>query len=94
MKKMNSTPWAFLDAWRGKSFNGEWPTLPEMFRITTERYPDRPCFTAFEPDRVTLTYSQVLDRVEGLARWLHQQGVSRGDRVAVTGKNSPEWAVA
>jgi long-chain acyl-CoA synthetase len=27
-------PWAFLNDFRGKAFSGEWPTLPEMFRIT------------------------------------------------------------
>jgi long-chain acyl-CoA synthetase len=29
-----------------------------------------------------------------VARWLSGKGIRRGDRVAVTGKNSPEWAVA
>ncbi len=93
MKLIERKPWAFLDAWRGKTFTGEWPTLPEMFRISAERFSDRPCFTSFEPDRVTLTYAEALARVETLAAWLHAEGVRHGDRVAVSGKNSPEWAV-
>jgi len=93
MKRVERKPWAFLDAWRGKAFSGEWPTLPEMFRISVERFSDRPCLTAFEPDRVTLTYREALVKIERLAGWLAAQGVKRGDHVAVSGKNSPEWAV-
>jgi len=87
-------PWAFLNDYRGKAFSGEWPALPEMFRITVSRYPQRPCFTVYEPDRVSLNYTEALRRVEALARWLHSKGIRKGDRLAVTGKNSPEWTVA
>ncbi|HPS45057.1 MAG TPA: AMP-binding protein, partial [Treponemataceae bacterium] len=93
MKLAERKPWAFLDAWRGTAFTGEWPTLPEMFRITVERFPDRPCFTSFDPDRVSLTYREALAKIETLAAWLQSQGVRKGDHVAVSGKNSPEWAV-
>jgi len=89
------TPWAFLDEFRGTYFNGEWPTLPEMFRITTKRYGERPCLTVYEGDeRISLTYNEALQKIDTLARWLHVQGIRKGDKVAVTGKNSPEWAVA
>ncbi|MDR2922484.1 MAG: AMP-binding protein [Treponema sp.] len=87
-------PWAFLEDYRGKAFSGEWPTLPEMFRITASRYPDSACFTVFEPERVSLNYTETLSFIEALARWLRNEGINRGDRVAVTGKNAPEWAVA
>ncbi|PKL09630.1 MAG: long-chain fatty acid--CoA ligase [Spirochaetae bacterium HGW-Spirochaetae-7] len=87
-------PWKFLDDYRGSAFSGQWPTLPELFRITASRYPDRACFTVYDPDRVTLTYSQALARVEKLAAFLASEGVKYGQKVAVTGKNSPEWAVA
>ena len=74
MKKTKQvTPWAFLDEWRGKAFSGEWPTLPEMFRITVERFPDRPCFTDFNPGKHTLTYKEVLANVERLAAWLSKK---------------------
>lgn len=93
--KTATTPWTFLDEYRGTYFNGEWPTLPEMFRITTKRYGERPCFTVYEGDeRISLTYAEALQKIEALARWLHAQGIRKGDKVAVTGKNSPEWAVA
>jgi len=93
--KSATTPWAFLDEYRGTYFTGEWPTLPEMFRITTKRYGDRPCFTIYEGDeRISLTYNEALKKIEAVSRWLYSQGIRIGDKVAVTGKNSPEWAVA
>jgi long-chain acyl-CoA synthetase len=87
-------PWAFLEDYRSKAFSGEWPTLPETFKITASRYPQRACFTVFEPERVSLNYTETLAYIEAVARWLHNEGISRGDRIAVTGKNSPEWAIA
>jgi long-chain acyl-CoA synthetase len=87
-------PWAFLNEYRGKSFEGQWPTLPEMFMITASRFGERPCFTIYEPDRVSLNYTQALALVRAVARWLSGRGIRRGDRVAVTGKNAPEWTVA
>ncbi|MDR1286023.1 MAG: AMP-binding protein [Treponema sp.] len=86
--------WGFLEEFRGKYFTGQWPTLPEMYRITVFRFGERPCFTIYEPDRISLTYRESLARIEAVARWLHEKGIRRGDKVAVTGKNSPEWAVA
>ncbi|MDR3311570.1 MAG: AMP-binding protein [Spirochaetaceae bacterium] len=85
-------PWTFLDEWRGKSFVGEWPTLPELFTINTARFNERPCFVDFVPEKVTYTYRQVLDRCHTLASWMIAQGVQKGDHVAVCGKNGSEWA--
>jgi long-chain acyl-CoA synthetase len=87
-------PWEFLNDYRGKAFSGEWPTLPEMFKITVSRYPQRACFTIYEPNRISLNYTESLKLIEAIARWLHNKGIRRGDRVAVTGKNAPEWTVA
>lgn len=93
MYEIRKKPWAFLDAWRGKKFHGEWPTLPELVEITAERFPERNCLTVFEPDRITLTYTETLVKIRKLAGWLAANGVKKGDHVALSGKNSPEWAV-
>ena len=93
MNETSKRPWAFLDAWRGKKFTGEWPTLPEMFEITAERFPDRNCLTVFEPDRITLTYRETLAAIKKLAGWLTAHGVKKGTHIAVSGKNSSEWAI-
>jgi len=87
-------PWEFLKDYRGKTFSGEWPTLPEMYKITVSRFPDRRCFTIFDPARITLNYTEALKLIEAIARWLHSKGIRKGDRVVVTGKNAPEWTVA
>jgi long-chain acyl-CoA synthetase len=68
--------------------------MPEMFRISVLRHGERPCFTIYEPGRVSLTYNEAYIRVEAVARWLHRHGIYAGDRVALSGKNAPEWAVA
>ena len=93
MYEMSKRPWTFLDAWRGKKFTGEWPTLPEMFEITVERFPDRNCLTVFEPDRITLTYRETLAAIKKLAGWFAAHGVKKGTHIAVSGKNSSEWAI-
>ncbi|MCL2832689.1 MAG: AMP-binding protein [Treponema sp.] len=87
-------PWKFLEEYKGKSFKGEWPTLPELFKITVSRHGKRPCFTVFEPNRISLNYNESLKIIESVARWLHSKGVGRGDKIAVSGKNSPQWAIA
>ena len=42
----------------------------------------------------TWTYAEVGDRVGAFARWLIEQGVQPGDRVALLSGNRPEWQVA
>ena len=86
-------PWQFLNDYRGKAFSGQWPTLPEMFKITVSRYPERPVFTVYEGSRISLNYTEALKLIEAVARWLHSKGIRKGDKVAVTGKNSPEKAL-
>lgn len=89
-----SHPWDFLDDFRDSAFSGAWPTLPELFRITTMRYPDRAAFTTFDPERLSLSYREAYGTILGLAGAFLAAGISPGDRIAVTGKNSPEWAIA
>ena len=91
--KKNTLPWDFLDEFRGKKFDGEWPTLPEMLSISATRYPNRNCLTVFEPNRITLTYAEALEKIKSLSFWMIENGVKKDDHIAVTGKNSPEWAV-
>ncbi len=97
MAEINNIPWKYLDEFRGTDFKGEWPTFPELVRIQAKRNGDRPCFTAFDgpnDEKRSLTYSQVLSNINKLANWLTAAGLKKGDRVAVMGKNSPEWATA
>ena len=97
MTELNNIPWKYLDDFRGTDFKGEWPTFPELLRIQAKRNGERPCFTAFDgpnDSQRTQTYNEVLANVQKLALWLTANGLKKGDRVAVMGKNSPEWATA
>ena len=91
----NYNPIKFLDDYRGKDFHGEWPTLAEIFKITVKRFGERNAFSDWDTDdgsKRTYSYNEVYAKVEKLAKWLVQNGVEKGDRIAVSGKNSPEWA--
>lgn len=90
----NEEPWKFLDEYRGRYFEGTWPALPCLFEITATRFPDRPCFTVFAPERQTLNYRQAQEAVYRIAAFLQSKGIQKGDHVAVTGRNSPSWALA
>ena len=96
MQTATKTPWDFLSKYKDIDFSGEWPTVPEMFFITTKRFPERPCFTDFEGEggsKNTLSYSQIEQKVKELASWLTEKGIQKGDRIAVSGKNSPQWGL-
>ena len=83
-----------LNQYRGKYFNGEWPTIYEMFATSCGRFPDRPCFTVFDPKRKSYTYAQVDEMVRKVATRLVADGVKKGEKVAINGKNSIQWAIA
>lgn len=87
-------PWDFLDEYRNTMFTGEWPTVVEMFEISVKRFPENRCFSAFVPKKESFNYTEVHTYVTGLANYLLTKGVKEGDKIAVSGKNSPEWAIA
>ena len=96
-KYIERKPWLFLDEYRGKEFEGEWPTFPELLKIQVMRFADRPLFTDFEgpgSSKNTLSYSQAYEKIIRLSKWLLSCGLKKGDRVVISGKNSPEWAVS
>lgn len=91
----NYNPTYFFKDFKGQYFSGEWPTLPEIFTITVKRFGSRNAFTDWDTDdnsKRTYSYDTVFQQVTSLAQWMMEKGVLKGDRIAVTGKNSPEWA--
>ncbi len=96
MSDSKKLPWDYLEEYRGIDFKGEWPTIPEMFAINAKRFGSRPCLTDFEGEggsKNTKTYAQAERAVLKLAAWFNGNGIRKGDRIAVSGKNSPEWTV-
>ena len=68
-------------------------TIPQIIEWSARLYPNRPALTARERDGDrTITYGQLLDEVRNIAKGLVALGVKKGDRVAILGQNSPEWA--
>lgn len=95
----NELPWSFLDRYRDESAGSlmlteRWPSLPHLFAISASRYPERNAFSCYDPKELRFTYGQAFDAVYKTALELAKRGVMAGDRVVVTGKNSPEWAIA
>ena len=68
-------------------------TIAEAFRITAEEHPDRVAVRT-KDDEVSLTWSELRDRVDALAGGLAKLGVRRGDNVALMLCNRPEFHIA
>ncbi len=51
-------------------------------------HPERPALVLLDSDR-TVTYRQLARRIDRAAHWLQDQGIGRGDRVAVISENDP-----
>ncbi len=68
-------------------------TIAEAFRITAEDHPDRVAVRT-KDDEVSLTWAELRERVDALARGLHELGVRRGDTVALMLANRPEFHIA
>ena len=81
-------------SYQGKKYMGQWPTFREMMEISEERFPDNEAFKAIVPKVVTSTYKEALKKIREIAYYLVATGAKKGDHIAVTGKNSPEWALA
>ena len=82
-KGMKTSPYRdacrYLDEYRGKVFEGRWPSVSDLFRISVIRYPDNPCFQAFDPD-VKLTYREADAAIERVARALCADGFAKDCR--------------
>src|SRR5690349_5419257 len=68
-------------------------TIAEALRITAEDHPDRVAVRT-KDDSVSLTWGALRERVDALARGLHELGVQRGDTVALMLTNRPEFHLA
>ena len=70
-------------------------TIPELLRRSAERFGDLPALTAREKDGDrTISYAVLYEQVRFLARGLASLGIKKGDKIAILGANSPEWAKA
>jgi long-subunit acyl-CoA synthetase (AMP-forming) len=68
------------------------PTLTEALRRTAANHPDIVA-VRLPDDSVSLTWAQLLDRVDSVAGGLAKLGVGRGDTVAIMLSNRPEFHI-
>src|SRR5947209_16695942 len=68
------------------------PTLTEALRRTAANNPDIVA-VRMPDDSVSLTWSELLARVDALAGGLAKLGVKRGDTVAIMLSNTPEFHI-
>jgi long-chain acyl-CoA synthetase len=62
---------------------------------TASRYPDNIAIQIKEGGRYRrLTYRELISAIASVARSLGEQGIAKGDRIAVLSENRPEWVIA
>src|SRR5947209_11259946 len=69
------------------------PTLTEALRRTAASHPEIVAVRTSD-DSVSLTWSELRERVDALAGGLARLGVGRGDTVALMLSNRPEFHIA
>lgn len=71
--------------------NGEMELLGNVFERSVRNFPDK---LALKKGDTTLTYRQLKQEVVKLKNYLLELGLQKGDKFAVIGENSPEWAIS
>ncbi|WP_410573881.1 AMP-binding protein [Amycolatopsis sp. cmx-4-61] len=66
-------------------------TLPEAFRRAVDHVPDRAAIAYFD---ARLSYREVDELSDGVARYLSAHGFARGDRLALVLQNIPQFVIA
>ena len=67
-------------------------TFPAVLDNSLRQYSDRPAlaFISGEP----LSYAEVGTKIGLVRELMHKSGINKGDRVALLGASSPQWAIA
>lgn len=67
-------------------------TFRDLIDACTARYPSRLCYTVVGgEDEVSFTYRYLAFKVHSISQFLINQGVVKGDRIAIYGESSPMW---
>ena len=79
--------------WRGPTFEPDRTLVDDEILHAADRHAAKPAITDARSGR-TLTFGQLADGIRRLAAGLAEQGVGRGDVVAIAAANGPDYAVA
>jgi HIP---CoA ligase len=71
--------------------NPPWQTIPEMVLSAADRFGDA---EAVVDGALRLTFNDVVQRIRCAAGAFAEEGIKKGDRVAIWAPNSAEWMVA
>jgi len=69
-------------------------TIISLFLNAAGKYPDNIAFNYFEQSWRTITYDEFLGKTRGIALYLIQSGVRKGDRIAIILENRHEWCAS
>ncbi|CAG5136482.1 unnamed protein product, partial [Candidula unifasciata] len=86
--KTTNTQWSYVHGASTIRLLGA--TIGQRIQEIVERHPDRTAAVFFK-DGVTLTFADMLAKVDMLAAGFRSLGLSQGDRVGIWGPNSVEW---
>jgi long-chain acyl-CoA synthetase len=79
----------------GRQLNTEPGTILELLAHSFSSFPEKPALAIKRESGYEVeTYGGLLEKYTRLGAVLREQGVKKGDRVAILCENSPEWAVA
>jgi long-chain acyl-CoA synthetase len=70
---------------------GEFSSILEIFDNSCQRYADRPAYSNF---KTVITYAELNQLTRNFAAWLQQQGLKKGDRIAMMMPNILQYPVA
>src|SRR5271156_932606 len=71
------------------------PTFYELFRECAQRWPDSIALEIQRRDRVeSNTYAEARRMAESIGRWLTENGLQPGARIAILAENHPRWITA
>jgi len=70
-------------------------TLPEMIELSVNENEGNTAFlTPRDGGLHQLSYTDVLERIRKMARYLKELGLEKGDHIAILGENRPEWGIS
>jgi len=67
-------------------------TLPEMINHTCNHFPQHPALTMVNENPIT--YNEIRLHIEELMKFMQNNGIVKGDRVAILSQNMPQWGIA
>ncbi len=67
-------------------------TIKSMLEQSVAKYKDKPALGFY--NQKPLTYGELMEKIGGISSLLKDKGITKGDKVAIIGENSPNWGIA